>query len=55
MRNLLSGLFIIFQNIYGHNDIEPEWSEADAVLSMVNWALLEIEQIYVALNPPGHI
>jgi len=43
MRNLLDGLFGVFRNAYGHRDIEPQWFETEAVLSMVNWTLKTME------------
>jgi hypothetical protein len=39
MRNLLDGLFGTFRNAYSHTDVEPEWHEVEAVLSMINWAI----------------
>jgi len=44
MRNLLDGLFGLFRNIYSHTDVEPEWYEAEAVLSMINWVLKRINE-----------
>lgn len=43
MRNLLDGMYGIFRNRYGHQDVNPEWSEVDAILAMVNWGLKQIE------------
>ena len=44
MRNLLDGLYGVFRNRYSHRDVEAEWSETEAVLSMINWSLRQIEQ-----------
>ena len=44
MRNLLDGLFGVFRNSYGHRDLEPEWYETEAVLSMVNWTLKTMDR-----------
>ena len=43
MRNLLAGMFGIFRNPYSHNEVEIEWTEVDAILSMVNWILKKLE------------
>lgn len=42
-RDLLAGLYGYFRNNYGHNDAEPDWSETDAVLSMVNYFIKWID------------
>ena len=44
MRDLLAGLYGVFRNKYGHEDIEPPWHEADAVLSMINYILKRIDE-----------
>jgi hypothetical protein len=44
IRNLLDGLFGVFRNVYGHTDVETEWYEAEAILSMINWALKSIDK-----------
>jgi hypothetical protein len=44
MRDLLSGLYGVFRNRYGHEDIEPSWHETDAILSMINYVLKDIER-----------
>jgi len=44
MRNLLDGLFGVFRNVYDHRDVDPEWYEVEAVLSMINWALKRIDK-----------
>ncbi|MBI2761909.1 MAG: hypothetical protein HYX51_10860 [Chloroflexi bacterium] len=44
MRNLLDGLFGMFRNTYGHNDVDAEWHEAEAILAMLNWALRWLEK-----------
>jgi hypothetical protein len=50
MRDLLSGLYGMFRNRYGHRDIEPSWFDAAAVLGMIDWALRTIEQYPFAAN-----
>src|SRR5262249_23623121 len=40
MRALLDGLYGIHRNKYAHADAVVEWYEAEATLSMVNWALM---------------
>ena len=44
MRNLLAGMFGVFRNRYGHTDVEPEWHEVEAILSMINWVLKRIDE-----------
>ena len=44
MRDLLAGLYGVFRNVYGHQDVEPPWHEADAILSMINYVLKRVEQ-----------
>ncbi len=44
MRDLLAGLFGIFRNKYGHEDVEAPWHEADAVIAMVNFALKRLDE-----------
>lgn len=39
LRDLLAGLYGLFRNKYGHEDVESAWHEADAVLSMINTLL----------------
>lgn len=43
MRNFLDGLYGVFRNRYDHGDVEPDWSEAEAVLSTVNWVLRKLD------------
>lgn len=54
MRNLLDGLFGVFRNIYGHRDVQPDWYEAEAVLSMVNWALRRLDTYLPPKRPFGN-
>jgi hypothetical protein len=44
MRDLLAGLYGVFRNKYGHQDVEAPWHEADAILSMINFVLKRIEE-----------
>jgi len=44
MRNLLDGIFGVFRNLYDHRDVEPEWHEVEATLSLINWALKRIDK-----------
>ena len=44
MRNLLNGIFGVFRNLYDHKDVEPEWHEVEATLSLINWALKRIDK-----------
>jgi len=44
MRDLLAGLYGVFRNKYGHQDLEAPWHEADAILSMINFILKRIEE-----------
>lgn len=44
-RDLLSGLYGVFRNRYAHRDDGGSWYEADAVLSMVNCVLKQLESI----------
>jgi len=43
MRDLLAGMYGVFRNKYAHSDYESSWYEADAIVSMVNYILKEIE------------
>lgn len=43
MRSLLDGLYGLLRNPYGHNDLDAEWYELEAALSMVNWALRRLD------------
>lgn len=42
LRSLLSGLYGIFRNAVDHHDVEVPWHEAEAVIGMINWALLRL-------------
>lgn len=44
MRDLLAGLYGVFRNKYGHQDIDAPWHEADAILSMINFILKRTEE-----------
>lgn len=48
MRDLLAGLYGVFRNKYGHQDVEAPWHEADAILSMVNFVLKEIDRYQIS-------
>jgi hypothetical protein len=39
MRNILAGLYSLLRNKFGHEDANCTWAEADAIISMVNWAM----------------
>jgi hypothetical protein len=45
MRDLVAGLYGVFRNKYGHNDVKPAWQEVDAVLSMINCVLKKLPPI----------
>jgi hypothetical protein len=53
MRNLLDGLFGVFRNVYSHTDVESEWHEVEAVLSMINWVLKRIDKYLSELENNG--
>jgi hypothetical protein len=44
-RDLLSGLYGVFRNRYAHSDDGGSWYEADAVLSMVNCVLKQLDSM----------
>lgn len=44
-RDLLAGLYGVFRNRYAHRDDGGSWYEADAVVSMVNCVLKQVETI----------
>ena len=44
MRDLLAGLYGVFRNKYGHQNIDAPWHETDAILSMINFILKRIEE-----------
>jgi hypothetical protein len=50
MRNLLDGLYGVVRNPLAHSNENIEWYEAEAILSMVNWALRWIEQYRSSLS-----
>lgn len=43
VRDLLSGLFGVFRNRYAHNDTSPSLDEVDAIVSMINYFLTNVE------------
>jgi len=43
MRDLLAGLYGVFRNRYGHENLTATWYEAEAVLSVINVVLHHIE------------
>ena len=45
MRDLLAGLYGVFRNRFAHNDEQPSWAEADAIISMLNHVLQELSRI----------
>lgn len=45
MRDLLAGLYGVFRNRFAHRDEEPSWTEADAVISMINHVLQEVSRL----------
>lgn len=45
LRDLLCGLYAVFRNKYAHNNTKAPWHVADAVVSMVNSLLKELDQI----------
>ncbi len=47
LRNLLDGLYGVFRNKYSHNSVSEERHEAEAVLAMINWALIEMDRLKV--------
>ena len=50
MRNLLDGLYGVARNALAHSNENVEWYEAEAILSMVNWALRRIEEYRASLS-----
>jgi len=50
MRSLLEGLYGVHRNKYAHADAPVEWYEAEATLSMVNWALIWLQKNEVRLR-----
>jgi len=49
-RDLLAGMYGVFRNKYAHRDEETEWFEAEAVLTMINFALKDIDRIASLAN-----
>ena len=45
LRNLLTGLYGTFRNTVDHHDIAVSWQEAEAVIGMINWALLRLSAL----------
>ena len=45
MRDLLAGLYGVFRNRFAHRNEAPSWSEADAIISMINNVLQELGRI----------
>jgi len=43
MRDLLSGLYGVFRNKYAHGVLEASWTEADAIISIINIVLKILE------------
>jgi hypothetical protein len=52
MRDLLAGLYGIFRNCYGNQDVVPPWSEIASVIGMINWVLQRLER-YSTLESTG--
>lgn len=50
-RDLLAGLYGVYRNKYHHNDLVPPWHDVDAVLSMVNAALIAIDGMQTRKKP----
>lgn len=44
MRDLVAGLYGVYRNRYGHEDVEAPLHEAEAVIGSVNWVLLWLSQ-----------
>jgi hypothetical protein len=44
MRDLVAGLYSVYRNRYGHEDIEAPLHEAEAVIGSVNWLLLWLSE-----------
>ncbi len=43
-RGLLSGLYGLFRNKYGHNDLDGDWTEAATIIAMINWILVSLDR-----------
>lgn len=46
MRNLLAGLYGVFRNKYSHGDQCSSWAETDAIVSMINQVLQDIQRLH---------
>jgi len=44
-RNLLAGLYHVFRNTLDHHNVDIPWHEVEAVIGMVNWALLRLSAL----------
>lgn len=44
MRDLLAGLYGVYRNRYGHEDVEAPLHEAEAVIGSINWFLLWLSE-----------
>jgi hypothetical protein len=44
MRDLVAGLYGVYRNRYGHDDVEAPLPEAEAVIGSVNWLLLWLSE-----------
>ena len=42
--NLFRGLYVLNRNLAGHNDVDPAPDEFEAVISIINSALLKIDK-----------
>lgn len=51
LRNLLAGLYGTFRNMVDHHDVKVSWEEAEAVISMINWALLRLSALSAEWAP----
>jgi hypothetical protein len=45
MRNLLSGFYGVYRNRFAHNDVQPDTSQARAIIEMANTLLHEVEAL----------
>jgi hypothetical protein len=55
MRNLLAGLYGLFRNTLDHHDVDVPWHEAEAVIGMVNWALLRLSAMSSEWTPQDRV
>lgn len=42
VRNLIAGLYGVFRNKYAHNHMTADVADVEAVLSMINWVLVDL-------------